>query len=98
MVQDWFNKHSSGDEPAFAPFEGEPRPLNSPITAVEVKTAAKRLKNGRAVRPDNIPKELLKHAPDEFYRQYADLVDEAFERHEHVNSFTEGYLTPLNPG
>ena len=44
---------------------------------------AKCLKNGKAVGPDN---ELLKHASDEFYNQYAELVNEAFERHEHVNS------------
>ena len=35
IVREWFNKHYTGDEPALAPFEGEPRPLNSPITPEE---------------------------------------------------------------
>ena len=99
IVREWFKEHYTGDEPPLKPFDGIPRPLNSPITPEEVKAAAKCLKNGKAVGPDNIPNELLKHAPDEFYKQYAELVNEAFERHEHVNSFTEGYLTPLQkPG
>ena len=99
IVREWFKEHYTGDEPPLKPFDGIPRPLNSPITPEEVKAAAKCLKNGKAVGPDNIPNELLKHASDEFYKQYAELVNEAFERHEHVNSFTEGYLTPLQkPG
>ena len=31
IVREWFNKYHTGDEPALAPLEGEPRPLYSPI-------------------------------------------------------------------
>jgi hypothetical protein len=41
----------------------------------------------------------LKYAPPVFFEKYASLVNESFERHEHVHSFTEGFLTPLQkPG
>ena len=95
IVKEWFKKHYTEDEPALQPFEGEPRPLNCPISVEEVETAAKRLKNGKAVGPDNIPNELLKNAPGIFYRLYADYVNDAFTNHNHVASFSEGYLTPL---
>jgi hypothetical protein len=85
-VQDFRRQeHYTGDEPTLKPFDGIPRPLNTPITPEEVSAAAKCLKNGKAIRPDNILNELLKHAPDEFYKQYAELVNEVFERRELSN-------------
>ena len=45
---------------------GPPRPLNTPITSSEVQYAASKLKNGKAVGPDEIPNELLKYAPPVF--------------------------------
>ena len=44
IVREWFKEHYTGDEPPLKPFDGIPRPLNSPITPEEVKTAAKCLK------------------------------------------------------
>ena len=95
IVRKWFKEHYTADEPALDSFEGEPRPLNCPISVKEVEEAVKRLKNGKAVGPDNIPNELLKSAPDIFYRLYVDYVNDVFIRHDHVASFSEGYLTPL---
>ena len=41
----------------------------------------------------------LNFAPSSFYIKFASLNNESFERHEHVQSFTEGFLTPLQkPG
>ena len=95
FVKVYFTKHFTGDEPAIAAFQGIPRPLNTPITSGEVKEAAKRLKNNKSNGPDNIPNELLKYAPDRFYEKYSELINKCFEQHEFVNSFGEGYLTPL---
>ena len=36
VIKSWFNAHYTGDEPALGPFEGEPRPVDSPITPEEV--------------------------------------------------------------
>ena len=49
VIKVWFENHYTGDEPALEPFEGEPRPLNTVITAEEVKICAKRLKNNKAI-------------------------------------------------
>ena len=47
----------------FEHFVGSPQPLNNPITSFEVEQAAKNLRNGKAVGPDGIPNEFLKHSP-----------------------------------
>ena len=99
IIRSYFQQHYTGSEPPLPAFVGTPRPLDNPITSTEVHTAAQRLKNGKAVGPDEIPNEFLKHAPFEFFDRYAELVNQTFERHEHVASFSEGYLTPLQkPG
>ena len=99
IVRAFFQQHYTGPELPLNAFMGDPRPLNNPITSTEVQLAAQRLKNGKAVGPDEIPNELLKYAPPAFFDQYAILVNQTFERHEHVESFSQGYLTPLQkPG
>ena len=99
IVKNWFMEHYTGPEPPLDPFVGAAKPLDTPITAFEVEKAAKKLKNGKAVGPDNLPNEFLKYAPSSFYIKFASLINESFEKHEHVQSFTEGLLTPLQkPG
>ena len=99
IIREWFMQHYASSEPPLQPFTGPPRPLQTPITCEEVQFAASKLKNGKAVGPDQIPNELLKYAPVNFYRQYATLINQSFELNEHVPSFTEGYLAPLQkPG
>jgi len=97
IVRDYFEKHYTApdDEPPLAPFDGNPRPLSNPISCEEVELAAKKLRNNKAVGPDGIPNEFFKFAPQAFYNHFAELINQSFERHEHVPSFTEGYLTPL---
>ena len=99
IIREWFKNHYTSSDPPLVPFTGPPRPLNTPITSSEVQYAASKLKNGKAVGPDEIPNELLKYAPPVFFQQYACLINRSFEEHEHVPSFTEGFLTPLQkPG
>jgi len=99
IIREWFHHHYTSSDPPLDPFTGPPRPLSTPITTTEVQFAASKLKNGKAVGPDQIPNELLKYAPDPFFEHYASLVNRSFELHEHVPSFTEGFLTPLQkPG
>ena len=59
IVKNWFKEHYAGTKPPLEPFVGPPRPLDTPITAFEVEKAAKKLKNGKAVGPDNLPNEFL---------------------------------------
>ena len=84
IVRDWFLQHYTSSDSPLEPFTGPPRPLQTPITCGEVKYAASKLKNGNAVGPDQIPNELLKYAPDRFYEEYAALINQSFERSEHV--------------
>ena len=99
IIREWFQQHYTSSELPLEPFTGPPRPLSTPISPTEVQYAASKLKNGKAVGPDQIPNELLKYAPTPFFDQYASLINRSFELHEHVPSFTEGFLTPLQkPG
>ena len=101
LIRRYFSDHYTcpEDEVPLTPFIGTARPLNSPITSEEVKFAASKLRNGKAVGPDGIPNELLKYATPSFYDRFATLLNRCFETHEAVPSFTEGYLAPLQkPG
>jgi len=59
IVKNWLMEHYTGPEPPLEPFVGAAQPLNTPITAYEVERAAKKLKNGKAVGPDNLPNDLM---------------------------------------
>ena len=94
-VRLWFQEHFSGRDVMLPAFEGEPRPLETPITPLEVQSAAKRLKNGRACGPDNIPNELIKYATPSFYQNYANILNSCFEKNIHLERIGEGHITPL---
>ena len=101
IIRDYFEEHYTcpADETPLEPFYGPPRPLNTPITVDEVRRAASKLRNGKAVGPDGIPNEFLKHATTSFYESFTSLINRCFEQHESVPSFTEGFLAPLQkPG
>jgi len=73
-------------------------PLEQPILPDEVKKAAKRLKNNRAAGPDNIPAELIKYAPEEFFVYLAEVLNQCIETGERL-TLNEGVLIPLQkPG
>ena len=86
IIRNYFEEHYTGpdSEPPLEPFTGIPRPLHNPISAVEVEFAAKKLRNGKAVGPDGIPNEFLKHSPQIFFSTFAQLTNQSFEHHRHV--------------
>ena len=45
IIKEWYEKKFTGDEPPLTPFVGPPKPLDVPIIPIEVKFAAKVLKN-----------------------------------------------------
>ena len=73
--------HVKGIKPQLSePFpEPEPGPLDKPITSEEVKRAAKSLKNGRAVGPDELPAELIRYGPDVLYKILAGILYRGFK-------------------
>ena len=53
-----------------------------PITSEEAQRAIKRLKNRKAVGPDDLPLELLKAAGQEGASFVADVINASFSQHE----------------
>ena len=99
IVREWYVKKFNGDDPPLTPFMGTPRPLDAPITSLEVESAAKALKNGKANGPDNTPNELIKYAGMSFYNVYANIINQCFEENKVLDAIGECYITPLTkPG
>ena len=96
-LRKWFEGQFSDNhnEPPLEPFIGHPRSLNTPITASEVATAAKSLKNNRATGPDGIQNELLKYGGHAFHQAYSNLINTCFETNTHLSSVGEAVITPL---
>ena len=79
-------------------FIGQARPLVKPITSEEAQRAIKRLKNRKAVTPDDLPLELLKAAGQEGASFVADVINASFSQHETLG-VGEGLLAALQkPG
>ena len=79
-------------------FEGEPRPLHKSIEAEEVEKAIKKLKNRKAVGPDELPTELLKAAGGEGAKFVAYVLNASFSKHEALG-VGEGTLAAIQkPG
>ncbi|KAL3659646.1 hypothetical protein V7S43_015321 [Phytophthora oleae] len=55
--------------------DGLKRPLNNPITAYELDSAFRRLRNGHATGPDSIPAELLKYGSELLAQPLADIIN-----------------------
>ena len=99
VLRDWYEEQLTGDEPALDPFDGPPSPLDCPITEYEVKTAAKRLKNGKANGPENTPNELLKYGGSALCVHYAKIINTCFEENLFLDAVGECFITPLQrPG
>ena len=98
-IKDYFEQQFTRNEPPLNPFDGPPRPLNTPITSDEVLSALSKLKNNRACGPDNLPNELLKYAGESFATMFADIINECFETNTYIKAIGESILTPLQkPG
>ena len=79
-----------------APLHQEKKPLGIPISEVEVRSAARRLNNGRAIGPDDLPAELIKYGPAPLHRHLADLYTRAINCDDQLSG---GHLVPLQkPG
>jgi len=80
-------------------WRGEPRRLTTEITRDEVTMAAKRLRNHRALGPDDVAGELIKYGGEEMHEELAKTYNDIFHRHEAIEELTAGYLFALNkPG
>ena len=69
-------------------------PLLEPITSEEVEHASKKLRNGRASGPDNIPSELLKYGSKGLYQDLASTLNDSFKHNDDLQ-LGEGTLIVL---
>ena len=58
--------------------------LNRTITDKEVKTAVWKMTNSKALGKDNINAELIKYAPEEIYKEIANILNGVYERNDTV--------------
>ena len=71
-------------------WRGEPRELTKIITGAEVTEAAKRLRNNRALGPDDVAEELIKYGGEKIHEELAKTYNGIFEKHEKVAELNEG--------
>ncbi|KAE9038617.1 hypothetical protein PR003_g8691 [Phytophthora rubi] len=67
------------ERPTIAP-DREPKPISSPVTPDGVAAAFRRLNNGRASGPDDIPAELLKYGAPVLAPRIAELINTSIEQ------------------
>lgn len=80
------------------PFLGPPRPLLLPVSPAEIALSLKKMRNGRAPGPDEVPVEFYKYAGDVVPSILAKLINETFEKHE-VIDVNSGIICPVpKPG
>ena len=69
--------------------------LNRKITAKGVKTAVWKMTNNKALRKDNINVELLKYAPEEIYKEIANILNGIYKRNDTGIKLGTGIPLPL---
>ena len=79
-------------------YTGPPRPLNNPITAIEVRKSLNRLNNNRATGPDAIPGELYKYGSSQLTDEITNTYNELFTTHADIDINTGNMITPPKPG
>ena len=96
----WFEQRFTDPTVApLLPFVGPGQPLKQPITASEVESAMKLLRNGRAPGPDGVSNELLKYAAGILSESFAEIITTIFEQHIVLEALGKGILVALpKPG
>ena len=69
--------------------------LDRKITAKEVKTAVWEMANNKAPSKDNINVELIKYAPEEIYKEIANILNGIYERNDTRTKLGTGFLLQL---
>ena len=95
VIRNHFKGLFSCDEGRLETFDGPGRKLQNPISTSEVSSAAKSLKNGKAIGPDQTSNEWLKYADPSFYERYANIINSCFEHNKYPKVIGEAIITPL---
>ena len=85
-----FEKENQEEPTSYPPSENRP-----PFSLNEIKSAVKRLKNGKSPGVDDMNAEMLKHAPDEVHKAIAEILNKSVETDDYLKLLKIGILTPL---
>ena len=97
-IKDHFQQHFFKNDIDEQESDTSYEPLDKPITESEVKSALKKMKNGKAAGFDGISVELLKYGPDILVTCVTSILNGAFEQHADLK-LGHGILVPLQkPG
>ena len=66
-----------------------------PFSLEEIKSAVKKLKNGKSPGIDEINAEMLKHAPDSILKIIAEILNTSVESEDYLKILKVGIITPL---
>ena len=92
IITNHFTNHFSfKDKPVNVP----PVIIEPEYNAGEIETAAKKLKNNKAVRRDEVSAELIKYGCRELYEQIASLLNATSETGDYPEEIRRRILTPL---
>ncbi|GFR88601.1 very-long-chain enoyl-CoA reductase [Elysia marginata] len=81
-----------------SPFQGEPKPLEKPITPEEVRKSFNSLNNNKAPGEDEIHAELLKYGTPLLDQTIADIFNTTFNKHEKIDINRRVLIAIQKPG
>ncbi|XP_078682194.1 uncharacterized protein LOC144916745 [Branchiostoma floridae x Branchiostoma belcheri] len=95
-IREWFlHQFTDPDGEKLDPFQGDPSPLEVPISEDEVKRAIASLRNGRSAGPDGVSNELFKYGSDITSPVLTSILNYAFEHRHPIEAIGEGTLIAL---
>ena len=82
MIHEFYRSffNQAGRDTPIEPWDGEPRPLENPITAAEVQEAVQKLNNGRAYGKDGTPGVLYRYGGPKLCEHLAIIYNQMFEQ------------------
>ncbi|XP_019625003.1 PREDICTED: uncharacterized protein LOC109470482 [Branchiostoma belcheri] len=95
-IREWFlHQFTDPDGEKLDPFQGDPSPLEVPISEDEVKRAIASLRNGRSAGPDGVSNELFKYGSDITSPVLTSILNYAFEHQDPIEAIGDGTLIAL---
>ena len=85
-----FEKEKQEKPTFYPPCKNQP-----PFSLDEIKSAVKRLKNGKSPGVDDMNAEMLKNAPDDVHQMIAEILNTSVETEDYLKIIKVGILNPL---